>query len=264
MIRVENVEITFNKGAALENRALCGINLSIPQGQFVTVIGSNGAGKSTLLNILAGELKADDGLVIVDDVDITSWPVHRRSAKIARMFQDPRAGICEHMSIIENVAIAAARTSPRGFLFAITADIRRLAKERLALLGLGLEKRLDDRVSLLSGGQRQALSLIMTTLGHTKVLLLDEHTAALDPAAAELVMKLTNEVVRTLGITTMMVTHSMRQALELGNRIIMLHQGHITIDISGAERASMTIADLLKLFQHKEGTELADDQLLLE
>jgi putative ABC transport system ATP-binding protein len=264
MIGIENVEITFNKGTALENRALRGINLSIPRGQFLTVIGSNGAGKSTLLNILAGELKPDAGRVVVDDTDVTSWPVHRRAAKISRMFQDPRAGICEHMSIIENVAIAAARTAPRGFRFAITADIRRLAKERLALLGLGLEKRFDDQVSLLSGGQRQALSLVMATLGHTKVLLLDEHTAALDPAAAELVMKLTGEVVRKLGITTVMVTHSMRQALELGNRIIMLHQGHITVDISGAERASMTVADLLMLFQRKEGTELADDQLLLD
>lgn len=264
MIRVENVGITFNKGTALENRALRGINLTIPQGQFVTVIGSNGAGKSTLLNILAGELKPNDGRVLVDDVDMTYWPVHRRSAKIARMFQDPRAGICEQMSIIENVAIAAARTAPRGFRLAITAEVRRLAEERLALLGLGLEKRLDDQVSLLSGGQRQALSLVMATLGHTKVLLLDEHTAALDPAAAELVMKLTDAVVRKLAITTMMVTHSMRQALEIGNRIIMLHQGHIMLDISGAERASLSIADLLKLFQHKEGTELADDQLLLD
>ncbi len=264
MIGIENVEITFNKGTALENRALRGINLLIPRGQFLTVIGSNGAGKSTLLNILAGELKPDAGRIVVDDTDVTSWPVHRRAAKISRMFQDPRAGICEHMSIIENVAIAAARTAPRGFRFAITADIRRLAKERLALLGLGLENRFDDQVSLLSGGQRQALSLVMATLGATKVLLLDEHTAALDPAAAELVMKLTGEVVRTLGITTMMVTHSMRQALELGNRIIMLHQGHITVDVSGAERASMTVADLLRLFQRKEGTELADDQLLLD
>jgi len=264
MIRVENVKITFNKGTALENSALQGIDLSIPPGQFVTVIGSNGAGKSTLLNILAGELRPDTGKVIVDGEDITPWPVYRRSAKLARLFQDPRAGICENMSIIENVAIASARTSPRGFRIAITSGTRQLAKERLAVLGLGLEKRLDDRVSLLSGGQRQALALIMATLGHTKVLLLDEHTAALDPTAAELVMKLTDDVVRTLGITTMMVTHSMRQALEYGNRIIMLHQGHITVDIGGDQRASMSVADLLKLFQRKEGTELADDQLLLE
>ncbi len=264
MIRVENVEITFNRGTALENPALRSINLSIPPGQFLTVIGSNGAGKSTLLNILAGELKPDKGRIVVDDTDVTSWPVQRRAAKISRMFQDPRAGICEHMSIVENIAIAAARTEPRGLRFAITAEVRRTAEERLAQLGLGLEKRLEDRVSLLSGGQRQALALVMATLGHTKVLLLDEHTAALDPVAADLVIKLTGEVVRRLGITTLMVTHSMRQALELGNRIIMLHQGRITVDISGAERDSMTIADVLRLFRRKEGPELADDQLLLE
>jgi putative ABC transport system ATP-binding protein len=263
MIRVAGVGITFNKGTALEMRALRNIDLSIPQGQFVTVIGSNGAGKSTLLNIVAGELTPDTGRVFVDDNDITAWPVYRRSAMIARLFQDPRAGICEHMSIIENIAIASARTSPRRFRFAITNDVRSMARERLALLGLGLENRLDDRVSLLSGGQRQALSLVMATIGPTKVLLLDEHTAALDPAAADLVMNLTNDVVQRLGITTMMVTHSMRQALDFGNRIIMLHQGHVTLDVSGAERASMTIDNLLQYFRRKEGAELADDQLLL-
>ena len=156
------------------------------------MIGSNGAGKSTLLNILAGELRPGSGRILIDDIDITTWPVYRRSAMIARMFQDPRAGICEDMSIIENIAIASARTSPRGFRFAITDEFRKLAVERLSILELGLEKRLHDRVALLSGGQRQALALIMATLGPTKVLLLDEHTAALDPAAAELVMKLTN------------------------------------------------------------------------
>jgi putative ABC transport system ATP-binding protein len=231
--------------------------------QFVTVIGSNGAGKSTLLNILAGELTPDIGRVFVDDYDVTTWPVYRRSSIIARMFQDPRAGICETMSIIENIAIASARTAPRGFRFAITASLRRAAIDRLAMLGLGLEKRLDDRVSLLSGGQRQALALIMATLGPTKLLLLDEHTAALDPAAAELVMKLTSEVVHTFGITTVMVTHSMRQALDYGTRTIMLHQGHVTLDVCGDGRAALTVEKLIRLFQHKEGTALADDQLLL-
>ena len=263
MIRADHIGITFNRGTALEMRALRDIDLDVPAGQFVTVIGSNGAGKSTLLNIFAGELVPDRGRVLVGDIDITAWPVHRRSTLIARMFQDPRAGICETMSIMENVAIASARTSPRGFRFAVSAGIRRLAAERLAMLGLGLENRLDDRVSLLSGGQRQALSLIMATLGPTQVLLLDEHTAALDPAAAELVMKLTRQVVQTFGITTIMVTHSMRQALDYGTRTIMLHQGHVTLDVSGAERAALTMEDLVKLFQRKEGAELADDQLLL-
>ncbi len=263
MIRLEHIGITFNRGTALEMRALRDIDLIIPPGQFVTVIGSNGAGKSTLLNILGGELRPDQGRVFVDDSDVTEWPVYRRSRLISRMFQDPRVGICESMSIIENFAIAASRTTPRALRFAIDAPLRRLARERLSVLQLGLEARLDDRVALLSGGQRQALALIMATLGTTKVLLLDEHTAALDPAAAELVMRLTDDLVRTLAITTVMVTHSMRQALEHGQRTLMLHQGHVMLDVSGEERAAMGIDDLLRLFRRREGTELADDQLLL-
>ncbi len=264
MIRVEGIGITFNRGTALESRALDGIDLSIPAGQFVTVIGSNGAGKSTLLNIVAGELSPDRGRVLVDDQDVTSWPVHRRAGMVARMFQDPRVGISENMSILENIAIASARTAPRRFHFAITPEIRELAVKRLATLGLGLERRLDDRVGLLSGGQRQALCLVMATLGPTKVLLLDEHTAALDPGAADLVMKLTDEVIREFSITSLMVTHSMRQALDHGSRTIMLHQGRIILDISGEERAGMKIEDLLRLFRRREGVELADDQLLLD
>jgi putative tryptophan/tyrosine transport system ATP-binding protein len=263
MILVDKVAITFNRGTPLEMRALRGVTLEIPQGQFLTVIGSNGAGKSTLLNIVAGELTPGSGRVEVDGTDVTSWPIHRRASRIARLFQDPRAGICEQMSIIENIAIALSRTSPARFGFAIGSPVRKLARERLAILGLGLENRLEDRVALLSGGQRQALSLIMATIGPTKILLLDEHTAALDPAAADQVMKLTDDVVRSFGITTMMVTHSMRQALDHGSRIIMLHQGEIILDVSGAERAALDVADLLKFFRRKQGTDLADDQLLL-
>lgn len=263
MIRVEDLGIIFNQGTALENRALHGINLTIAKGEFVSIIGSNGAGKSTLLNLLAGELRPSGGRIVIDGTDVTGWPVYRRSFMLARMFQDPRAGICEDMSIIENIAIAAARTQPRGFHFAITDEIRKLAVDRLAILRLGLERRLHDRVALLSGGQRQALALIMATLGTTRVLLLDEHTAALDPAAAELVMALTNSIVQKFGITTVMVTHSMRQALEFGSRTIMLHQGQIILDIAGEERASMTIERLVQMFRRKEGVDLADDQLLL-
>jgi putative tryptophan/tyrosine transport system ATP-binding protein len=263
MILVDKIAITFNQGTALEMRALRGVSLEIPKGQFVTVIGSNGAGKSTLLNIVAGELRPSSGHVLADEIDITSWPVHQRARMIARLFQDPRAGICEQMSIIENVAIALSRTSPAGFGFAIGSKVRKLARERLAMLKIGLEDRLEDRVALLSGGQRQALSLIMATLGPTKILLLDEHTAALDPAAADQVMQLTDNVVKTLGITTMMVTHSMRQALDYGSRIIMLHQGEIILDVSGAARSALDVNDLLKFFRRKQGTELADDQLLL-
>jgi putative tryptophan/tyrosine transport system ATP-binding protein len=263
MIRIAGVDITFNKGTALESCALSGIDLTVPSGQFVTVIGSNGAGKSTLLNIIAGELVPDHGQVLVDDQDVTSWPVYRRSAVLARLFQDPRAGICENMSILENIAIACARTSPKKAGRAITSDLRALAISRLTELGLGLEKRLDDRVVLMSGGQRQALCLVMATLGPTKVLLLDEHTAALDPGAADLVMRLTDQIVRASKITSIMVTHSMRQALEHGSRTVMLHQGRIILDISGAERAAMSIEDLVRLFRRREGVDLADDQLLL-
>ncbi len=263
MIRVENLGVVFNKGTALENRALHDVTLTISAGEFVTIIGSNGAGKSTLLNLLAGEISPSTGHIFIDGTQVTSWPVHRRSTMLARMFQDPRAGICEDMSIIENIAIAAARTAPRGFRFAISEQTRQLAKERLSILQLGLEKRLHDRVALLSGGQRQALALIMATLGSTKVILLDEHTAALDPAAAELVMNLTKEIVNKFGITTVMVTHSMRQALEFGSRTIMLHQGQIILDISGAERATMSVEQLVNLFRRKEGAEISDDHLLL-
>lgn len=263
MIAVANLGVVFNKGTALENRALHDINLSISSGEFVTVIGSNGAGKSTFLNLLAGEFVPSTGRISIDGKDVTSWPVYRRAAVLARMFQDPRAGICENMSIIENIAVGAARTNPRGLGFAINSNVRERAVKRLAMLQLGLEKRLNDRVDMLSGGQRQALSLIMATLGTTKVLLLDEHTAALDPAAAELVMNLTRDIVQTLSITTVMVTHSMRQALDFGTRTIMLHQGQVILDISGAERASMTIEQLVSMFRRKEGAQISDDQLLL-
>jgi putative tryptophan/tyrosine transport system ATP-binding protein len=263
MIRVDNVGITFNKGTVLENRALDDVTLSISAGEFVTIIGSNGAGKSTLLNLLAGEMLPTTGRVFIDDCDVTSWPVYRRARMLARMFQDPRAGICEDMSILENIAIAAGRTSPRQLRFAVPEETRALAIERLSLLQLGLERRLNDRVALLSGGQRQALALIMATLGSTKVLLLDEHTAALDPGAAELVLNLTTTIVKKFSITTVMVTHSMRHALDCGSRTIMLHQGQVILDIGGAERGSMTVEQLVKMFQRKEGVELTDDHLLL-
>ena len=261
MIHVENLGVTFNNGTALENRALHDVTLSISAGEFVTIIGSNGAGKSTLLNVLAGEIPPTTGRIFIDGSDVTSWPVYRRASMLARMFQDPRAGICEDMSILENIAIAVGRTAPRRFRFGVTDEIRALAIERLSLLHLGLEMRLHDRVMLLSGGQRQALALVMATLGSTKVLLLDEHTAALDPAAAELVMNLTIAIVKEFAITTVMVTHSMRQALDFGCRTIMLHQGQIILNIDGADRASMTVEQLVKMFRRKEG--LADGHLLL-
>ncbi len=263
MIQVKNIAVTFNKDSALEMRALRGVTLDIPKGQFVTVIGSNGAGKSTLLNILAGEIKPSKGSIVVDGAEITSWPVHRRASIIARLFQDPRAGVCENMTIVENMAIAYSRTSPTGPRIAITRKFKELARERLAVLKIGLENRLYDRVDLLSGGQRQSLALIMATLGPAKILLLDEHTAALDPAAADRVMELTASVVDSLELTAMMVTHSMRQALDYGNRLIMLHQGEVILDATGDEREKLVIPDLLNIFHRKQGHELSDDQLLL-
>jgi putative ABC transport system ATP-binding protein len=264
MIVLSEVAITFNKATPLEMQALRGVTLTVPKGQFVTMIGSNGAGKSTLLNVISGEYLPDTGRVVLDGTDVTNWSANARAPIVSRMFQDPRSGICEQMSIVENVAVASGRTSPRGFHFAVTRHFRGLAAERLAILGLGLEKRLDDRVGLLSGGQRQALSLVMATFGTSKILLLDEHTAALDPAAADLVMRLTDCIVRQFAITTVMVTHSMRQALDFGSRIVMLHQGNVILDLSGAERASVTLNDLLDLFRRKQGQDLVDDQLLLD
>jgi putative tryptophan/tyrosine transport system ATP-binding protein len=263
VIQVKDVAVTFNRGAALEMRALRGVTLDIPKGQFVTVIGSNGAGKSTLLNVLAGEIKPSDGRLVVDDADITSWSVHRRASIIARLFQDPRAGVCENMTIVENMAIAYSRTFPTGPRIAITRKFKELTRERLAVLKIGLENRLYDRVDLLSGGQRQSLALIMATLGAAKILLLDEHTAALDPAAADRVMELTASVVNSLELTAMMVTHSMRQALDYGNRLVMLHQGETILDATDDERKRLSIPDLLKIFHQKQGHELSDDQLLL-
>ncbi len=263
MIDLKNIHVTFNAGTALETRALKGIDLQVAKGEFLTVIGSNGAGKSTSLNSVAGIVPVGVGNVLVDGQDITKWPVHKRSKIISRVFQDPKMGTCEDLSILENYAIACGRTAPKGFGFAVNKDIKEQAAENLKILGLGLEDRLNDKVGLLSGGQRQALSLLMATTGDTKVLLLDEHTAALDPKTAAFVMQLTKELVAKLNLTVVMVTHSMSQALDTGDRTIMFHQGKIIFDIAGKERDSMKVADLLDLFKKDQGEELADDSLLL-
>ncbi|MCJ8322910.1 MAG: ABC transporter ATP-binding protein [Rhizobiales bacterium] len=263
MIDLKNIHVTFNAGSPLETRALRGIDLNIPEGQFLTVIGSNGAGKSTSLNSIAGIVPVGQGSVVVNGINITKWAVHKRSKIISRVFQDPKMGTCENLSILENYAIACGRTQPKGFGFAVNSNIREQAAKNLSVLGLGLEDRLNDMVGLLSGGQRQALSLLMATTGDTKVLLLDEHTAALDPKTAAFVMELTNKLVKKLNLTVVMVTHSMSQALETGDRTIMFHQGKIIFDITGEERANMQVKDLLDLFKRDQGQELADDSLLL-
>jgi putative ABC transport system ATP-binding protein len=263
VIQASNICVTFNKGTPLATEALRDVNLSVPGGQFITVIGSNGAGKSTALNVIAGVIQPDGGTVVINGIDVTAWAPHRRARLISRVFQDPKTGTCEDLTILENFALAHGRVQPRGLKFAIDHSIREQTAERLRLLKLGLESRLDDKVGLLSGGQRQAVSLLMATTGETKVLLLDEHTAALDPKTADFVMGLTRELVRELRLTAVMVTHSMAQALQVGDRTVMFHRGQIIFDVSGERRAAMSVADLLELFRHDQGEELSDDALLL-
>ncbi len=263
MIEVNEVRVTFNRGTPLETIALRQLDIAVPQGQFLTIIGSNGAGKSTALNVIAGLITPDTGRVMVDGIDVTQWPIHERSRLISRVFQDPKMGTCEDLTILENFALAHGRTHPRGFRLAIDKTVREQTAERLKLLNLGLESRLDDKVGLLSGGQRQAVSLLMATTGETRVLLLDEHTAALDPKTAEFVIELTREIVSTLKLTSVMVTHSMAQALQYGDRTVMFHRGRIIFDAAGDRRAAMQVSDLLQLFKRDQGEELSDDALLL-
>jgi len=263
MIEVKGLGVTFGRGTVLETRALVDVDLTIPAGEFVTVIGSNGAGKSTLLNALTGDVRPDSGRVEVDGQDVTGWPAPARARLIARVFQDPLAGSCEALSIEENLALAAARGRARGLALALNRTLRERLRELLARLGLGLEKRLTDRMGLLSGGQRQAISLLMATLAPMKILLLDEHTAALDPKTADFVLELTREIVAEQRLTTLMVTHSMRHALDCGSRTIMLHEGRICFDVAGAARAGLDVPDLVALFAGVRGTRLDDDRLLL-
>ncbi|MVO17347.1 ABC transporter ATP-binding protein [Parasedimentitalea huanghaiensis] len=263
MIELSEVHVTFNKDTPLETRALRGVDLNVPKGQFLTIIGSNGAGKSTSLNVIAGHTKLEVGHVKIDGQDVTNWPVYKRSKMLSRVFQDPKMGTCEDLSILENFALAHGRTRPRGFRYAVGASMRDEAAEQLKVLGLGLEDRLNDKVGLLSGGQRQAVSLLMAATGDTKVLLLDEHTAALDPKTADFVLELTKKIVDDLKLTAVMVTHSMAQALHTGERTVMFHRGKIVFDAGGAERDNMEVADLLELFKREQGEELTDDALLL-
>ncbi len=263
MITVKDAHVTFGRGTPLETRALRGLDLSIPEGEFVTVIGSNGAGKSTLLNVLSGDTQPERGRVEIDNTDVTRWSAPKRAEFVARVFQDPMAGTCEAMSIEENMALAVARGRRRGMGAAIQGDRRSLFRDRLALLGLGLENRLGDSMGLLSGGQRQAVSLLMATLAGMKILLLDEHTAALDPRTADFVLQLTQRIVSEHRLTTLMVTHSMRNALDYGSRTVMLHEGKVAFDIAGERRQNLDVPDLLALFAKVRGEQLDDDSLLL-
>ena len=263
MLSAQHLEITFNPGTPIETRALRGMSLDIPAGQFVTVIGSNGAGKSTFLNAISGDQTVDSGRIAIDGVDVTRMPVRARAERVARVFQDPMAGTCEDLTIEENMALAQRRGTFRNLGRAVKASMREGFRERLATLGLGLENRLTDRIGLLSGGQRQAVSLLMAALQPSRILLLDEHTAALDPRTADFVLRLTERIVAESQLTTMMVTHSMRQALDVGERTVMLHQGQVVLDVSGEERKRMDVPDLLHMFEKVRGEKLSDDALLL-
>jgi len=263
MIRTAGLVVTFARGTPLEKTALNGIDLFVDPGEFVSIIGSNGAGKSTLLSALAGDFPPTSGRILIDEVDVSRQSTARRSARVARVFQDPLAGSCGTLTIEENLALAAARGTRRGLGAALKPARRSQFRERLAALGLGLEDRLSDRMGLLSGGQRQAIALVMATLAPSRVLLLDEHTAALDPGMAEFVAGLTRRTVEEHRLTTLMVTHSMRQALDLGTRTVMLHEGRIVLDVAGSERGRLTVEDLVAMFRRQRGQELDDDELLI-
>ncbi|MCL1962206.1 MAG: ABC transporter ATP-binding protein [Desulfovibrionaceae bacterium] len=263
MLRADDLHLTFNPGTPIETRALRGLSLEIPNGQFVTVIGSNGAGKSTFLNAISGDQKIDRGRIEIDGRDVTGEAAWHRADRVARVFQDPMAGTCEDLTIEENMALAHRRGGKRGLGRAVKPALREEFRASLATLGLGLENRLGDRIGLLSGGQRQAVSLLMATLQPSRILLLDEHTAALDPRTADFVLKLTDRIVAEKKVTTMMITHSMRQALDVGERTVMLHQGQVVLDVSGDKRRSLDVPDLLEMFEKVRGEKLADDELLL-
>jgi len=263
MISATDLRLTFGKGTPLENPALRGMSLTVSQGEFVTVIGSNGAGKSTFLNALSGEVLVDSGKIIVDNVDVTRLPTHKRSGLVARVFQDPLAGTCESLSIEENLALAIKRGQRRGLGTAVKRQYLEQFRDSLSSLKLGLENRLGDKMGLLSGGQRQAVSLLMASLTPSSVLLLDEHTAALDPKTAAFVLELTQNIIAEQKLTAVMVTHSMKQALEVGDRTVMLHQGQVVFDIAGKEREGLEVKDLLGLFEKQRGLSVDDDSLLL-
>ena len=263
MLEIQNVSKTFNAGTVNQKIALNGLNLKLNEGDFVTVIGGNGAGKSTMLNAVAGVWPVDEGKILIDGVDVTRLSEHQRAAYIGRVFQDPMTGTAATMQIEENLALAARRGKRRTLRIGITKAEREQYRELLKSLDLGLEDRLTARVGLLSGGQRQALTLLMATLKKPKLLLLDEHTAALDPKTAAKVLALTEKIVPRDQLTTLMITHNMRDALRYGNRLIMLHNGRVIIDVKGEEKQHLQIADLLDMFEKASGSEMASDRLLL-
>lgn len=263
MLELKNIYKTFNPGTINEKVALNGLNLTLNEGDFVTVIGGNGAGKSTMLNAVAGTWQVDEGQIIIDGIDVTKLSEHKRAAYLGRVFQDPMTGTAATMGIEENLALAKRRGKTRLLKPGITKKEREEYKELLKVLGLGLEDRLTSKVGLLSGGQRQALTLLMATVVTPKILLLDEHTAALDPATAEKVLNLTKRIVAENKITCLMITHNMQSALDLGNRTLMMNSGEIVLDVKEEERKGLTVADLLEKFKEGVGVQLDNDRILL-
>ena len=263
MLELKNVCKTFNPGTVNAKVALSDLNLKLNDGDFVTVIGGNGAGKSTMLNAIAGSFLIDSGSITIDGQNITNLPEHKRAAFLGRVFQDPMMGTAPTMQIEENLALAARRGKRRGLRWGVTKAERADYQERLRALDLGLEDRMTAKVGLLSGGQRQALTLLMAALQKPKLLLLDEHTAALDPRTAAKVLELSDRIVQEHNLTTLMITHNMKDAIAHGNRLIMMDAGHIVVDISGEEKKKLTVPDLLALFSHASGSEEANDKMLL-
>ena len=263
MLEIRNVYKTFNPGTINEKKALNGLSLHLKPGEFVTVIGGNGAGKSTMLNTVAGVFGVESGQILIDGVDVTHLPEYKRAKYVGRVFQDPMMGTAATMQIEENLALAARRGKPRGLKIGITREEREYYREQLKILDLGLEDRMTSKVGLLSGGQRQALTLLMATLQKPKLLLLDEHTAALDPKTADKVLEATEKIVRKDNLTTMMITHNMRDAIEHGNRLIMMYDGRIVVDVSGEEKKNLTVEQLLSLFSTASGSTEVDDKLVL-
>ena len=263
MLTISNVRKTFNKGTINEKKALNGINLHLNPGDFVTIIGGNGAGKSTMLNMVAGVYPIDSGKIEIDGINISREPEHRRAKYIGRVFQDPMRGTAANMEIQENLAMALRRGKIRGLSWGIKNNEKDFYREALAQLDLGLQTRMTSKVGLLSGGQRQALTLLMATLQKPKLLLLDEHTAALDPKTAAKVLELTKKIVEEQQLTAMMVTHNMKDAIQIGNRLIMMHEGRIIYDIAGEEKKKLEVEDLLEKFETASGEEFANDRMML-
>ena len=263
MLKITNLYKTFNPNTVNEKRALSGLELHLAKGDFVTVIGGNGAGKSTMLNAISGVWKPDYGTVEIDGVNVTNMPAYKRASLLCRVFQDPMKGTAPDMEIAENLAIAARRGKKRKLVWGIRRGERDGYRELLSQLGLGLEDRLSTKVGLLSGGQRQAVTLLMATLKKPKLLLLDEHTAALDPKTAKKVLEITDAVVAEKKLTTVMITHNMKDAIQHGNRLIMMHEGRIVVDVSGEEKKKLTKKELLNLFEAGSGSEFASDKQIL-